>query len=316
MEPVQGMKRSKSAQRLFQNLHERKENAKKIVQKLVQRLDTTTNARSTFFLILVFYLLGKSLNYYLIYILFLYAYLMVYRFMRFWIKKSLMYMLDFIYFGNISLIIFITLHRDSVDFFLAVFSCATGVISLTVLVDNNEIELADTDFLTSTFLDVIPFLTTYAIRWKHLLYRNVESDLVVGIGDVKYEFFNWTTYKLILLPCGLWLMWSLIYLTLNGKFFRRFAYSDLFESTIYKFYHTNSLGFLLGSHKKLTIIKYLISQFLFLVISIPIVISCFYSFYFSTCYIVFIACYLGYNSARGKAERLKSLMKKAKVHNE
>ena len=48
--------------------------------------------------------LGKSLNYYLIGILILYILLITNRLIRFWIKHSLMYMLDFIYFGNINLI--------------------------------------------------------------------------------------------------------------------------------------------------------------------------------------------------------------------
>ena len=234
---------------------------------------------------------------------------MIYRFIRFWIKHSLMYMLDFIYFGNICMILFLLFYRNDLNLFLNVFSCSSGVIALTVIIDNNNIELGDSDFMLSTFLDCIPILSCWAIRWKHILYRNSDCDLVLYIGNVilrKDDYFK----KLIILPFISWFIWAFFYLILNGKILRSFAYSDLFESTICKFYHSNSFYSILGNHKKYTILKYLFIQLCFLIISIPVVLSCFYNFFFCTGYLIFISILLGINSSRIKNKELQGLINK------
>ena len=303
--------RSKS-QDLWQTLEKIKQQKQKIklkLEKLVLKLDTFTNARTTVTFFFLFFLLGQSLNYYLIGILILYIFLMIYRFIRFWIKHSLMYMLDFIYFGNICMILFLLFYRNDLNLFLNVFSCSSGVIALTVIIDNNNIELGDSDFMLSTFLDCIPILSCWAIRWKHILYRNSDCDLVLYIGNVilrKDDYFK----KLIILPFISWFIWAFFYLILNGKILRNFAYSDLFESTICKFYHSNSFYFILGNHKKYTILKYLFIQLCFLIISIPVVLSCFYNFFFCTGYLIFISILLGINSSRIKNKELQGLINK------
>ena len=193
--------RSKS-QDLWQTLEKIKQQKQKIklkLEKLVLKLDTFTNARTTVTFFFLFFLLGQSLNYYLIGILILYIFLIIYRFIRFWLKQSLMYMLDFIYFGNISMILFLLFYRNDLNLFLNVFSCSSGVIALTVIIDNNNIELGDSDFMLSTFLDCIPILSCWAIRWKHFLYRNSDCDSVLYIGDIilkQDDYFK----KLIILP--------------------------------------------------------------------------------------------------------------------
>ena len=129
--------RSKS-QDLWQTLEKIKQQKQKIklkLEKLVLKLDTFTNARTTVTFFFLFFLLGQSLNYYLIGILILYIFLMIYRFIRFWIKHSLMYMLDFIYFGNICMILFLLFYRNDLNLFLNVFSCSSGVIALTVITE-------------------------------------------------------------------------------------------------------------------------------------------------------------------------------------
>lgn len=296
---------------IIEKISQKKAQAKILLSQLVDKLDTYTYARSTFLLVLIFYLLGKSLNYFLYLILILYLYLFAFRFIRFWVKNSLMYMLDFIYFGNVCLVIFLLFYNQNVNYFLTVYSCATGVISLTIIVDNNEVELGDTDFITSTFLDSVPVLVTWAIRWKHILYREKDSSFVLDIGNVYFEFDS-IMAKLIYLPVIIWFAWAAGYLMLNGKILRKFAYSNLYESTICKFYHTNYLSFILGDHKKLTIVKYLTLQLLFLLISIPVVLSCFYNFYFSSGYLIFIIIFLGFNSAKGKEKRLNQLVNENK----
>ena len=217
-------------------------------------------------------------------------------------------MLDFVYFGNLSLIIFLIFFKNNENAFLAIFSISTGVIGLTNISHKNKIELGDSDFLMNTFLDCIPTLATSAIRWKHLIYY-IPFDNFISLGHIpfKNDIILW---KIILIPIALWFIWALIYLILNGKILRGFAYSHLFESSIFTFYHSDSFPKILGDHKKFTIIKYLFLQFVLLLVSIPIVINCFYNPYFNLFYLFIMNLILGINTAMAKKEQLRQLVTK------
>ena len=299
--------RSKSETRLNRFLKQ-KEKIKSNLKKLISVFDSFTNARTTIFFVIVFYFLGKGLNIFVLTILCIYAYLLTFRLIRFWVKNSLMYMLDFVYFGNLSLIIFLIFFKNNENAFLAIFSISTGVIGLTNISHKNKIELGDSDFLMNTFLDCIPTLATSAIRWKHLIYY-IPFDNFISLGHIpfKNDIILW---KIILIPIALWFIWALIYLILNGKILRGFAYSHLFESSIFTFYHSDSFPKILGDHKKFTIIKYLFLQFVLLLVSIPIVINCFYNPYFNLFYLFIMNLILGINTAMAKKEQLRQLVTK------
>ena len=299
--------RSKSETRLNRFLKQ-KEKIKSNLKKLISVFDSFTNARTTIFFVIVFYFLGKGLNIFVLTILCIYAYLLTFRLIRFWVKNSLMYMLDFVYFGNLSLIIFLIFFKNNENAFLAIFSISTGVIGLTNISHKNKIELGDSDFLMNTFLDCIPTLATSAIRWKHLIYY-IPFDNFISLGHIpfKNDIILW---KIILIPIALWFIWALIYLILNGKILRGFAYSHLFESSIFTFYHSDSFPKILGDHKKFTIIKYLFLQFVLLLVSIPIVINCFYNPYFNLFYLFVMNLILGINTAMAKKEQLRQMVTK------
>ena len=257
---------------------------------------------------IIFYVLGKGLNIFVYTILCIYAYLLPFRLIRFWVKNSLMYMLDFVYFGNLSLIIFLLFFKNNENAFLAIFSISTGVIGLTNIAHKNKIELGNSEFLMNSFLDCIPTLASFAIRWKHLIY-NIPFDNFISLGYIPFnnDIILW---KIILIPFLLWFIWALTYLILNGKILRGFAYSHLYESSIFSFYHSDSFPKILGDHKKYTIIKYLFLQFILLLISIPIVINCFYNPYFNIFYVVVLNLILGANTAIAKREQLRQMVTK------
>ena len=302
--PILRSKSETNLNKFFKN----KEKIKSNLRKLIGVFDSFTNARTTLFFVIIFYFMGKGLNIFVFTILCIYAYLLTFRLIRFWVKNSLMYMLDFVYFGNLSLIIFLIFFKDNLNAFLAIFSISTGVIGLTNIAHKNKIELGNSEFLMNTFLDCIPTLATSAIRWKHLIY-NLPFDNFISLGYVpfKNDIILW---KIILIPFALWLIWALTYLILNGKIFRGFAYSHLFESSIFTFYHSNSFNKVLGDHKKYTIIKYLFLQFVLLLISIPIVINCFYNPYFNLFYLFVMNLILGINTALTKREQLRQMVTK------
>jgi hypothetical protein len=299
--------RSKSEQNLSRFL-KNKEQIKSKLRKLIGVFDNFTNARTTLFFVIIFYFLGKGLNILVLTLLCIYAYLLTFRLIRFWVKNSLMYMLDFVYFGNLSLIIFLLFFKKNLNVFLAVFSISTGVIGLTNIAHKNKIELGNSEFLMNTFLDCIPALATSAIRWKHLIYY-VPFDNFISLGHVPFKN-DLILWKIILIPIGLWFIWALIFLILNGKILRGFAYSHLFESSVFTFYHSNSFYKILGDHKRYTIIKYLSLQFLLLLISIPIVINCFYNPYFNIFYLIVMNLILGGNTAIAKKEQLRQMVTK------
>lgn len=300
-------KRSHSETKINRFL-KKKEEIKANLKALMGVFDSFTNARTTLFFVIICYVLGRGLNIFVFTILCIYAYLLTFRLIRFWVKKSLMYMLDFVYFGNLSLIIFLIFYKDNENAFLAIFSISTGVIGLTNIVHKNKIELGNSDFLMNTFLDCIPTLAVSAIRWKHLIYT-IPFNNFITFDNVRFQN-DIMLWKLILIPIALWFCWALIYLILNGKIFRGFAYSHLYESSIFTFYHNDSFQKILGDHKKYTIIKYLCLQFVLLLISIPIVIICFYNPYFNLLYIIMMNLILGINTAIAKKEQLRQMVKK------
>ena len=299
--------RSKSEEDL-KNFFKNKEKIKSNLRKLIGVFDSFTNARTTLFFVIIFYVLGKGLNIFVYTILCIYAYLLPFRLIRFWVKNSLMYMLDFVYFGNLSLIIFLLFFKNNENAFLAIFSISTGVIGLTNIAHKNKIELGNSEFLMNSFLDCIPTLASSAIRWKHLIY-NIPFDNFISLGYIPFnnDIILW---KIILIPFLLWFIWALTYLILNGKILRGFAYSHLYESSIFSFYHSDSFPKILGDHKKYTIIKYLFLQFILLLISIPIVINCFYNPYFNIFYVVVLNLILGANTAIAKREQLRQMVTK------
>ena len=302
--PIPRSQSEKNLSRFLKN----KEKIKSKLRKLIGVFDNFTNARTTLFFVIIFYFLGKGLNILVLTLLCIYAYLLTFRLIRFWVKNSLMYMLDFVYFGNLSLIIFLLFFKKNLNVFLAVFSISTGVIGLTNIAHKNKIELGNSEFLMNTFLDCIPALATSAIRWKHLIYY-IPFDNFISLGHVPFKN-DLILWKIILIPFGLWFIWALIFLILNGKILRGFAYSHLYESSIFTFYHSNSFYKILGDHKRYTIIKYLSLQFILLLISIPIVINCFYNPYFNIFYLIVMNLILGANTAIAKKEQLRQMVTK------
>ena len=122
--PILRSKSETNLNKFFKN----KEKIKSNLRKLIGVFDSFTNARTTLFFVIIFYFMGKGLNIFVFTILCIYAYLLTFRLIRFWVKNSLMYMLDFVYFGNLSLIIFLIFFKDNLNAFLAIFSISTGVL--------------------------------------------------------------------------------------------------------------------------------------------------------------------------------------------
>lgn len=273
--------------------------AKWINHHFVLKMDHYTNVRSTLVLLCLVYLLGKNLNWFLRFLVFLHVYLILYRFIRFWIKRWLMFMIDFCYPGNFLMIYFILFDSTNYDLFLLVFPIASGVISLAVIVCDNQADLSSTDFLTSCFIHSLPITTMWAIRWKHMLYPKhvLEERILIDIGTVPFAFDE-IFFKLLIYPYVLWLFWATYYFFLNVFVLRKYAFSDYYESAIGDFYKSDMFECIFGDHKKYTVIKYLLQHLIFMFMVTPLSFLNFYSFYFNSGFIMFIVIFLGFNQAR------------------
>lgn len=273
--------------------------AKWINNNFCLKMDHYTNARSTLVLLCLVYLLGKNLNWFLKFLVFLHFYLIFYRFIRFWIKRWLMFMIDICYLGNFLMIYFILFDSTNLDLFLLVFAISSGLISLAVVVCDNQADLSNTDFLTSCFIHTLPVTTMWAIRWKHMLYPKqvLEERNCIDMGNVPFAFDE-TFFKLLVYPYVLWFIWATYFFFLNQVVLRKYAFSDYYDSSIGDFYKSDDLECLFGDHKRYTVLKFLIQHLIFMFIVTPLSIFNFYSFYFNSGYIMFIIIFLGYNQAK------------------
>ena len=276
--------------------------AKYLNTHFMTKMDSFTSVRSIFFVSILAFTLGNNLNHYLIALLIIHVYMLIYRLIRFWIERWLMYMIDYCYIGNILLIIFNLFYRNNLNLFLSVYSMNSGIISLAVIVCDNHADITNTDFLTSCSIHLLPVTTMWAVRWKHRLYDNYLEYNIIDTENIKFQIDD-IFFKVLLYPFAYWIVWAVIYFILNTKILRKYAYSDLYESAVSDFYKSKNFECLFGDHTKNTVIKYLMMHLIFCVGVIPIWMLNFYNFYFNTGYLIFILIFLGYNqSVKSKSE--------------
>ena len=276
--------------------------AKYLNTHFMTKMDSFTSVRSIFFVSILAFTLGNNLNHYLIALLIIHVYMLIYRLIRFWIERWLMYMIDYCYIGNILLIIFNLFYRNNLNLFLSVYSMNSGIISLAVIVCDNHADITNTDFLTSCSIHLLPVTTMWAVRWKHRLYDNYMEYNIIDTENIKFQIDD-IFFKVLLYPFAYWIVWAVIYFILNTKILRKYAYSDLYESAVSDFYKSKNFECLFGDHTKNTVIKYLMMHLIFCVGVIPIWMLNFYNFYFNTGYLIFILIFLGYNqSVKSKSE--------------
>ena len=286
--------------------------AKYLNKNFVLKMDESTSVRSIFLLSILAFTLGNNLYYYLIALFLVHSYLLLYRVIRFWIERWLMYMIDYCYIGNILLIYFNLYARNNMDIFLSIYSMTSGVVSLAVIVCDNHADITNTDYLTSCSIHTLPIATMWAIRWKHYLYDNYleYKGYIIDTENIKFQF-DAIFFKVLLYPFIYWIIWAIVYFILNTTILRKFAYSDLYQGAIGDFYKSKDFECLFGDHTKNTTIKYLMMHLIFLLMVTPISILNFYNFYFNTGYLVFMLIFLGYNQSIKSKEELAKIVKKA-----
>ena len=70
--------------------------AKYLNKHFMSKMDQFTSVRSIFLVSILVFFLGNNLNYYLIVLFLIHSYLLIYRVIRFWIERWLMYMIIYL----------------------------------------------------------------------------------------------------------------------------------------------------------------------------------------------------------------------------
>lgn len=304
------------------SLLERSKTANWFYHVFMKKMDKYAYARAITLLCLCGFFLGNNLRIFLWIFIIITIYLMIYRVLRFWTKRYLLYMMEFCYLGNVFLLAFLLFFNKSEEMFIVTFILNSGLMTSAVVIFNNTTQFNSTDHLTSSWVHTLPLITNWAIRWRHYIYtREILSKLNFDFMDfTKIEFkFDNLFCKLVYYPVLFWLLWAFLYFILIGFVLKKFTRNPKYFSGLndFKEYmktrrNKNNVN-MEDENFFVTLFKYLLQHFSFLVIMFPVSLLSFYSFYFNTVYIFFIMVYLGWNTARNNFKYMNKLKAKGQM---
>ena len=287
------------------------EAAKWMCNNLMIKMDKYAYARGLILFFLLGFLLGNNLGLFLWLHIAITVYLMIYRVLRFWVKKSLMYFIEFCYFGNTLLVLYITVYGENLRLFYTVYISSTGVMALAVIIFKLQAQFNSTDHLTSTYMHIFPMISVWAIRWRDKIYSvdtwsNYFSFFIFNESEIKKDF-----YLNLIFPLLFWLAWGVFYLLVSSTILSKYIKSQHYENAIKDFIELeDSLKFCLGDIRKNTLIKYILTHFFCFVLPVPIVLLSYKYFWCNTAYIFLITMYLAINSARYNIKHMEKKLDK------
>lgn len=119
------------------------------------------------------------------------------RYLEYVATNDHLFMLDFCYFMNISVLLQTILFPDCLAWYKANYVLCMGVLMMAILVWQNSLVFHSLDKLTSIFIHVFPPLTLHLYRWGLIPSASITPD----------DSLSWS--DLTLLPAGLYLAWQL-----------------------------------------------------------------------------------------------------------
>ena len=87
------------------------------------------------------------------------------RYVQYTLLRWHMYLIDFCYFGNFTIIYFITFAPKDVNLFIVCFVFANGPLAAAVAAFRNSLVYHKIDYLTSLFIHALPMILLTHIRW-------------------------------------------------------------------------------------------------------------------------------------------------------
>ena len=265
-----------------------------IKDRFMKSMDKYAMARAFPIFCLLGFFLGNSLLIYLWLFSIVYIYLYIYRGIRFYSKNAFAFLLEFCYFGNFSLVVFIFWFGNDETFFKIPYIASTGVMSIALVLFNNKAIFDSSDHITSSFIHAIPLISSWAIRWKHRIYLQSYTISkgyfleILYIGEKHFEF-NGYFYEFLYLPTIFWFGWAVFYVFCVYTCFRKTVFNyEKYDSGLRDFIKMAPLKSIFGDPKEKTVLKYIILHFINFEISSILGYISFYNFWFNTLYMLTI----------------------------
>jgi len=131
------------------------------------------------------------------------AFLLAYRFQDYYAQKYHLFMLDFCYFMNLSVIVQTSLYPDNMPWFKANYVLCMGTLMSAIVMWQNSLVFHSLDKLTSFFLHFFPPLHLHLFRWG-----------LIPCSAIKKEDFL-DLREGLLLPMLLYAIWQVVYLVIT-----------------------------------------------------------------------------------------------------
>jgi len=160
--------------------------------KLVDKLSFTFGVIC---IVLTEFLALRQPTYFTQYYLLLMTCLLTNRYLEYSALNEHLFMLDFCYFMNFSVVVQTTLFPTNLLWFKANYVLCMGVLMLAIVVWQNSLVFHSLDKLTSIFIHVFPPLTLHLYRWGLIPCQAIHPDDTMSLSDI-------TVLPLILY--GLW----------------------------------------------------------------------------------------------------------------
>jgi len=140
--------------------------------------------------------------------------LLVWRLITYSKDKYQLFMLDFCYFVNLSVVLQTAFFPTDINWFKANYILCMGPLMFAIIVWKNSLVFHSLDKLTSFFLHAFPPLTVHLFRWGLIPNPAIQKDVQLAPLEV------------VLLPLGLYLCWQLGYWTITEVLLRSQLASD------------------------------------------------------------------------------------------
>ena len=150
----------KSKKQMF----ERNKKTKFVYNQIMRRMDNYAFARTICLYGLLCFYLGNNHDLFIWLFSILHIYVFLYRYLRFWVRRYLLYCFEFCYFGSLLTVFFILYDPKNMILFSTCFNCNTGVMTLAAVLFNNQSDFECTDQLTTSWIHTLPLIVDWSIR--------------------------------------------------------------------------------------------------------------------------------------------------------
>lgn len=130
--------------------------------------------------------------------------MLTWRFISYHQHKHHYFMLDFCYFDNLLVVIWLYLYPNNAKVFKMVFALSTGPLLMAVIAWSNCLVFHDIDRVTSLFIHIYPPLVLYAERWHN---EKLAALIAADEGTLLSSLF-----ETVAVPMIFYATWQLAYL--------------------------------------------------------------------------------------------------------